>query len=1067
MASTGQQFHNKRFRRLSLALGIASALIVLLVVLGVFWLPGFAKSQLETRLSELLQRSVTIASLELKLHTFELIVHDFRVNDKAPSQESPAPLLSFRKLHVDLSIESLKYRAPVVSAITLADPQIRLIRETDGQFNIADLLEKFRNTDAQETEASDQQSQFSINNINIQNGRVEWIDRSKNSEHAISEISLSIPVINRLHGAGTGWVEPRFVAKINNAPVSLTGKLQPFSANQEATLDLKFDAIDITRYKPYLALPQGVQLLNGYYDGDLTIAHNQESAKTTQFLLSGTTTLRQLAFSNTAVAVPYQAGLQKLNIAFTKANLAGDTPFHIQLNSDQIALTRQGDSEPVLALGKLSIKSIGVNKNKQRIALGDVVLDGLKASFRRDAQGVIDITKLFSSQTSTGAEAKTTVAAATVQSRIPIPLRKPSQNSNSGTIAGTQPAAAETATAGNESATGDKPWAPEIKSIQLTNATLRYEDLSLAKVTPMLIDSLNLSLENIDPQGINPLHLTLQGQVNQHGSIKASGSLAWSPLAADLSLDLNSMDIVSLQGWLGDQLTALLTSGDVSFNGNVKTGGNPLKIEVKGQGKLASFNLIDSEKAHDLLHWKKLDIGQLNFINDPLRIDIGSIHLSDFFARMTILPDGTLNLKQIIRQEPKAPDTVATTATASTPPVSTKQGAPIHIDKIFLQNGSIKFNDRFIKPNYHANLTALTGQIGPLYSGKSGKIDIRGKVSKTAPLQISGTIDPFSAELLLDIVAQVKDIDLPPLSPYSAKYIGYAIEKGKLSADVNYQVENGALAADNKIFLDQFTLGEKIDSEAGGSLPISLAIALLKNRRGEIDIHLPLKGSINDPDFNLGDIIFQALINLITKAITSPFSLLGSVMEGSEELSEIPYTPGFATIDESSVQRLQALADVLKDRPTLQLEISGHFDPETDHEGLKHAILQNTIKAYKLADDAKKGVAGGAIAQLTLTQEDYDKYLGIAYKKENFEKPKNGIGLAKSLPSAEMEQLMLAHITVNDNDLQVLAENRAIAARDWLIENGGISSDRIFVIGSHEDTGSEQRPGSRVEFILK
>ena len=1063
MTSTGQQLHNKRFRQIGIVLGIASALIALLAALGVFWLPGFAKSQLETRLTEMLQRPVTVASVELKFHTLELTINDLQVNDHASSPGTTAPLLSFHKLHVDLSIESLKFRAPVVSSITLANPQIRLIREAGGQFNIADLLEKFGNTGAQETEADDQQSPFSISNINIQNGRVEWIDRNKNSEHTISEINLNIPVISRLHGTESGWIEPRFDAKINNAPVSLTGKLQPFAANQEATLDLKFDAIDIARYKPYLTLPQGVQLLTGYYDGDLSFNINQEPDQAPKYLLNGTTTLRQLTFSNSAVATPYQAGMQKLEIAFAKTDLTGAAPFRVRINSHQITLTRQSDSEPVLALGKLSINNLSVNINKQRIALGDVVLDELKASLRRDAQGAIDIAQLFSPQTATEPEAKVTVAMS--QSRIPIPSRKPSPNSSSTITAERQPAA--TATAGAQAAPGNEAWTPEIKSIRLNNAALRYEDLSLAKVTPMIIDSLNLSLEDIDPQGINPLHLTLQGQVNQHGSIKASGSLAWSPLTSDLSLDLNSVDIVSLQSWLGDQLTALLTSGDVSFNGNVKAGGNPLKIEVKGQGKLANFNLIDSQKAHDVLHWKKLDIGQLDFVNDPLRVNIGSIHLSDFFARMTILPDGTLNLKQIIRQEQKTPDGTASTITASTPPVSSKHDTPVHIDKIFLQNGRINFNDRFIKPNYHANLTALTGQIGPLYPGKSGKIDIRGMVSKTAPLQISGTIDPFSAELLLDIVAQVKDIDLPPLSPYSAKYIGYAIEKGKLSADVNYQVENGALTADNKIFLDQFTLGEKIDREAGGSLPISLAIALLKNRRGEIDIHLPLKGSINDPDFNLGDIIFQAVINLITKAITSPFSLLGSVMEGSEELSEIPFTPGLATIDESSVQRLQALADVLKDRPSLQLEISGHYDPVNDHEGLKHAILQNTIKAHKLADDAKKGIAGGTIAQLTLTPEDYDKYLEVAYKKESFEKPKNTIGLAKSLPSAEMEQLMLAHITVNDNDLQVLAENRAIAARDWLIENGGISSDRVFVVGSHEDTGSEQRPGSRVEFVLK
>ncbi|WP_374564612.1 DUF748 domain-containing protein [Nitrosomonas sp.] len=1064
MTSSGQQLQHKRLRRLAIGLGIVSALIALLAALGVFWLPGFTKSQLETRLTEMLQRPVSIAALELKLHTLELIIHDFQINDRASSPETPAPLLSFRKLHVDLSIESLKYRAPVVSAITLTNPQIRLIREANGQFNIADLLEKFTKTGDETTETSEQANQFSVSNISIHDGRIELIDRSKNSEHVVSEINLNIPAVARLSGAETGWIEPQFNAKINAAPVSLTGKLQPFTAKQEVTLDLKFNAIDIAHFKPYLSLPQGVQLLTGYYDGALTFNINQQPDQAPKYLLNGTTTLRQLTFSNNAVATPYQAGMQKLEIAFAKTDLTGATPFRVRLNSHQIALTRQGDNEPALALGKLSINNLGIHANKQRITLGDIVLDDFKASFRRDAQGAIDIAKLFSPDTGTGPEAKVTVAAAS-PSRIPIPLRKPSLGSSSAITAKNQPAAPATASA--QATSSNKPWTPQIKSIQLNNAALRFEDLSLAKVTPMIIDSLNVSLENIDPEGANPLNLALQGQVNQHGSIKANGSLAWSPLAADLSLDLNSVDIVSLQGWLGDQLTALLTSGDVSFSGNVKAGGNPLKIEIKGQSKLANFNLIDSQKAHDLLHWKKLDIAQLDFVSDPLRVNIGAIHLGDFYARMTILPDGTLNLKQIFRQEQKAPDNVAGATAASTPPASAKNEAPIHIDKIFLQNGSIKFNDRFIKPNYHANLTALAGQIGPLYPGKSGKIDIRGMVSKTAPLQISGAIDPFSAELLLDIVAQVKDIDLPPLSPYSAKYIGYAIEKGKLSADVNYQVENGALTADNKIFLDQFTLGEKIDSEAGGSLPISLAIALLKNRRGEIDIHLPLKGSINDPDFNLGDIIFQALINLITKAITSPFSLLGSVMGGGEELSEIPFTPGFATIDEASMQRLQALSDVLKDRPSLQLEISGHFDPVNDHEGLKQAILQNTIKAHKLADDAKKGIAGGTIAQLTLTPEDYNKYLEIAYKKENFEKPKNAIGLAKSLPSAEMEQLMLAHITIHDNDLQVLAENRAIAARDWLIENGGVSGDRIFVVGSHEDTGSEQHPGSRVEFILK
>ncbi|MCG7755562.1 MAG: hypothetical protein LZF63_02745, partial [Nitrosomonas sp.] len=194
---------------------------------------------------------------------------------------------------------------------------------------------------------------------------------------------------------------------------------------------------------------------------------------------------------------------------------------------------------------------------------------------------------------------------------------------------------------------------------------------------------------------------------------------------------------------------------------------------------------------------------------------------------------------------------------------------------------------------------------------------------------------------------------------------------------------------------------------------------------------------------------------------------LGSAFEGGEELSEISFTPGFADIGTESAQRLETLAGILKDRSSLQLEISGHIDPETDHEGLKLAMLQTKVKAQKLAEDTKKGIASGAITNIQLTPQEYNKYLEIAYKKESFDKPKNAIGLTKSLPGAEMEQLILAHLTVTDSDLQALAENRATAARNWLVENGGISSERIFVVGIHETGESAQKKGSKAEFSLK
>jgi hypothetical protein len=1072
MTSTVQQ-RLISHKRLIISVGTIVALIALLAALSYFWLPGYAKSQLEIRLSEILQRPVNVASIEIKPHTLELIVHGFRIGEKVSTGEQNEALFSFNRLYVDISIESLKHRAPVIAAVALTDPRLHLVRETEDRLNISDLLTQF--SQPSDEKDSGPGAQFSISNITIQGGHFEFDDRYIKGHHQITDINLGIPVVANFNSTLNNWIEPHFSAKINDSPFSLDGKLRPFSDKQEATLALKLSDFDLTEFDQYVPFPKGLNLLSGFYDSELLITFTQAPDKAPDITLTGNAALRQLAIKNSAVETPYQANVKQLSIDLTQVDLKGQEPSQLKLNIDQIALTREGEKEPALSLAELDIDQITVNAKAHQIALNEITLDRLKTSLRRDASGTIDLTRLFNSSgdqtetpTKTNAQAQSQPQIQTA-ARIPIPAKKPVYSAAEIKLAEKQTESHEPEHTSKEKSSGsDVPWTTQIKRIKLKAAALRYEDLTLTKIAPMVVDPIDLTVDDIDLKGVKPLNMALQAQVNQRGKFKVDGSLAWAPLATDLTLSLDSVDVVSLQGWASDKLNVMLTSGDISFDGKIKASVEPLKIVVNGRSKLANFNVFDAKNAQDLLRWKKLDISDLNFVNDPLRVDIKTVSLNDFFARITILPDGTLNLKQIVRQdaplEPQA--AVANVAPPTNQPVQAKKETPARIDKIILQQGSVNFSDQFIKPNYRANLTSLAGHIGPLYPGKSGKIDIHGMVAKTAPLEIRGTTDPFSSELTLDLAAKVKNIDLPPFSPYSGKYIGYEIEKGKLSADINYQIEKGALTGDNRIFLDQFTLGEKIDSEEAVSLPLNLAISILKNRHGEIDIHLPLKGSLDDPQFSLADIVFTAFTNLITKAITSPFSLLGSVLEGGEELSEITFNPGFAEIDADAAKRLEALAEILNDRPALELEISGQVDSAVDHEGLKQAILQDKVKTQKLAEQTEKGIAGGAITDVTLTPEEYSKYLEVAYKKEKFEKPKNVIGLSKSLPNAEMEQLMLTNIQINDNDLAALAERRAQAARNWLIENGKIPDERIFVV-SVEAKEDEQKKGNRAEFLLK
>lgn len=1095
--ASGTRF--KTWKRLGIGLSVLIGTIALFGVLGYYWLPGYAKSKLELQLAELLDRPVSVRSIEIKPYTLELFIHGLHIGERADSVDASETFVSFNTLHIDISSKSITQRAPVISTVMLDMPRVRLVREGEHLFNFSDLIEKFLQLPDDEEESA---ALFSISNIVLKNGHIEWVDRFKQNHQEITEVNFAVPFVANLDKVKDSWVEPHFSASVNGAPLKLDGKLRPFANKREATLAFKVGDIDITRIDEYVPLPVGISLKSGYFDSDLMLSFTQSGDGMPEITLSGQTELRQVVVENESVQIPYQLNLGALHFDLNRFDVTGRDPSPVVLSLSDIAVqpvsSQSKNSEATVSLLKITVNSV-VELANQTLALKNVAIDGLRGRIHREADGGIDLARyLKSSNSNADLSAPANESEYKQKISVPKPRKKPSdeayqawqlanqkdmrpdemlQAGISVPFPGRKPAyeawlelAGQTAKESNSKNKQTKEkagsWAVQIEQFRLNNAAIYFADLTLDDVAPMVVEPLNLTAKNIDIRGNKPLDLKLSARVNEDGVIETEGQLSWSPPTADLNLNLQMVDLVSLQGWVADTLSVLLTSGDFSFQGVVRAEDKPLKVVVSGQSRLGNFNVIDQGSARDLVRWKYLDIDNLDFVNNPLKINVDTVKIGNFFARVMLLPDGELNLKQIVRQEKKqvsGDEQIQSTAEKK----DDSKPMPLRIGKIMLQNGDVDFHDRFVKPNYHANLTGLTGQIGPIHAERSGSVDIKGRIDGNAPLQIQGDIEPLGSELLLDIVARAKEIDLPPFSPYSGKYVGYTIEKGKLSVDVHYHVEKGTLTAENNVFLDQFTLGKRVDSEEAISAPLELAIALLKNRRGEIDIHLPIKGSIDDPQFSLGGIILDAFINLITRAVTAPFALLGTMLGDGEELSEIDFTPGFAIINPEAESRLQALSDVLKDRPALRLEIAGHIDPVKDREGLKQAILQRQIKARKLSADAKQGKAGGSLTDVVLTPEEYSKYLEIVYKESDFEKPTNFLGLTKSLPDEDMEQLLITNIQASDDDMQELAQDRALAAQNWLMKKGDISGDRLFVLGIQKNIASENGEGHRVEFILK
>jgi hypothetical protein len=469
---------------------------------------------------------------------------------------------------------------------------------------------------------------------------------------------------------------------------------------------------------------------------------------------------------------------------------------------------------------------------------------------------------------------------------------------------------------------------------------------------------------------------------------------------------------------------------------------------------------VDKASAEDLLKWKSLFVSGVNAVTEPFSLDIRDVALTDFYSRIIIFPSGRLNLQELTAKGEAAADTSAgeTAApegeskravpprangagdasrqpapdAAPPPPQAGAPTPPITIGKVTLQGGEINFTDLFIKPNYSADLTGVGGAVTGLSSqlDTTADVELRGRFTKTAPVEIKGKINPLVKNLFLDIKAGVRDIELGPFTPYSGKYVGYAIEKGKMTFNVEYKVENRRLTARNQIILDQLTFGGKIESPQATKLPVLLAVALLRDRNGVINVSLPISGSLDDPKFSVGGIIIQIIFNLIEKAVTAPFALIGSLVGGGgEELAYVEFAPGRATLTKEGQDKLAKLQQALIDRPGLKLDITPRVDPDADREGLRRYRFEQQVKAQKLKDTVKKGISVGSVDEVTIEPSEYEDYLRKTYKAAKFPKPRNALGFAKDLPAEEMEKLMLTNTPVTDDDLTQLANARAQAAK--------------------------------------
>ncbi len=722
----------------------------------------------------------------------------------------------------------------------------------------------------------------------------------------------------------------------------------------------------------------------------------------------------------------------------------------IDLSTDSLALrdfafALKGAKESALKVPELDVRAAVLDFDAQRVTLGELSVKGASVAAVRLKNGELDLLSLLG----------------------------PSSKSSKSDAA---------------------PWTLVADKLALQAASVRVEDRSVGRPVVLAVDDINLKVDGFSTAKDTLSQLKLDLLVNKSGKVGVSGSLGLDPLKADLKLDVRNVDLLPIQPYALEQAKIAISRGNVSTQGQLKLGSardGRVLADFRGDVTVGDFASIDTLNATDFVRWRTLRVGGINARLEPFSLAVQRVMLDDFYTRLILDEQGRLNLREIQGGTPLE-DKAAADAPMAEPGLDNRlagvrdgeqQGQgdgqrtaelappstpppPIRVDRIEVKRGNVAFSDRFVRPNYNVNLTDMAGTLLGLSTSPDtiAKLDLSGRVDKAAPVKVSGELNPFRQDAHLDILASVKDFELTGLSSYAGKYVGYGIARGKLSAELHYTIEDRKLTATNQIFLDQLDFGDKVDSPDAVNLPVQLAVSLLKNSRGEIDLRLPISGTLDDPEFSVSGLVVKMLFNLIGKAITSPFALLGSVLGGEEELSQLEFAPGSAKLGDKQLAKLASLAKALVERPALKLDIAASADPALDTEVLRQSALQRRVKAEKLKALMAKGEAAPSLDDIEVSEAEYPELLKKAYRAGDFEKPTNFIGMVKDVPLADMEALILANTELGERELHALAQQRAQTVRDWLVGEGEVASERIFVLEAKVEAATE---AGQVQFALR
>jgi len=747
-----------------------------------------------------------------------------------------------------------------------------------------------------------------------------------------------------------------------------------------------------------------------------------------------------LDYADYSRATPLAVAVGGLDVMLKASAEVGPGPVKASLNVTGVKLSRvglreAGDDTPLISLDTLSLDDGCIDIGDHMITLTQMGATGGGTSVVRDKDGRIRLVELL----------------------------------NPGDQGMIKREVVET---GDKARAEGKPWSLRLDAFEMDGFRVGLKDQAFTPAIVYDLEDIRAALKNLTNDGKTPIDFEAELKVAQGGTAKVSGQVSQVGDQADARAKVTGISLMPLSPAIAKFTSLALNSGNISVSTRVeyRSAKSGPQLQANGSVSLDKLRLNEADTGERFLEWKAMSASDMKFGLSPQRLEVKEVRLLEPGAKVVIFKDRSVNLAQVL----KRPDVAITEAEpqSAQPPapagVSQENRAlfPVNVDRVRVEKGVVDFADFSLVMPFATQVTDFTGTVTGISSKPTGRTSVKfdGRVGEYGLATVEGQLSPFTPKMFTDLSVLFRNVAMKSLSPYSATFAGRKIASGKLNLDLEYKIQHSELSGENDVVLEQFTLGERVEAPDAISLPLDLAIALLTDAEGKIDLAVPVRGNVDDPEFQYGRVIRQALVKVITKIVTAPFRALGALFGGkSEKMDAIAFKPGSAHLLPPEQEKLTKVSEALKKRPQLKLVVEGRFDTNVDGEALRTERARRALAEQmdvKLAPDEELGPIAFDRAQTQRALEkllerhggdnavadfkiEYEKKTGKEAKRANFLMAFVGWASSDTAFYEAMFKELVKREPLTENDLEELAVKRAQEIVTELKRTTGLDDTRV------------------------